>query len=289
MSARRDDPRLATRSIAKVWGRTRLPTPFARVESGPVGEIWFEPGPLLSDILVKYLFTSERLSVQVHPRADEAGEGVPGKDECWLVVDAEPGARLAIGFDRAITREEMRAAALDGSIAERLVWHDAAPGDFFYLPAGTVHAIGAGISLIEVQQNSDITYRLFDYGRPRELHLDQALAVAAGDVYRRDLHRRIDPGANACLVDGPHFRVDQLVGRPGEALHAAHHGACQIIPLEGWLAAGGVTVGPGESAVAPSLDAVDFTASQRCLVVGGPSPALRTRSGSAPAPRGHRV
>lgn len=266
--ADRPGRRLATRSIAKVWGRTQLPSPFARHESEPVGEIWFDPGALLPDILVKYLFTSARLSVQVHPRAGEAGEGVPGKDECWLVVDAEPGARLAIGFDRAITREEMRAAALDGSIAERLVWHEAVPGDFFYLPAGTVHAIGAGISLIEVQQNTDITYRLFDYGRPRDLHLDRALAVASGEVYRRDLHRRIDPAASDCLVEGPHFRVDQLVGGPGEALHAAHHGACQIIPLEGSVAVGGVRVGPGESAVATLLDAVDFGANRRCLLVG---------------------
>ena len=267
-AADRPGPRLTTRRVAKVWGRTQLPAPFARVEREPVGEIWFEPGAMLPDILIKYLFTSARLSVQVHPRAGEAGAGLPGKDECWLVVDADPGARLAIGFDRQVSREEMRTAALYGSIAERLVWHEAAPGDFFYLPAGTVHAIGAGISLIEVQQNTNITYRLFDYGRPRDLHLDQALAVASGEVYRRNLQRRIDPAASACLVEGPHFRVDQLVGGPGDDLLRVHRGACQVLPLEGSVAVGGVPVGPGESAVAPSLGAVDFAASQRCLVVG---------------------
>ncbi len=261
-------PRLATRSVAKVWGRTQLPAPFARVEQEPIGEIWFEPGLLLPDILVKYLFTSARLSVQVHPRAGAAGAGVPGKDECWLVVDAEPGARLAIGFDRPLAREEMRAAALDGSIEACLTWHEAAPGDFFYLPAGTVHAIGAGISLVEVQQNTDITYRLFDYGRPRELHLDQALAVASGEPYRSELHRRVDPDADVCLVDGTHFRVDQLVGEPGEGMRAGFRGACQILPLEGSVVMDGAEIAPGESAVAASLDAVDFTASRRCLVVG---------------------
>lgn len=264
----RSGPLLATRSVAKVWGRRQLPAPFARVEQEPVGEIWFEPGPLLPDILVKYLFTSARLSVQVHPRAGQAGEGVPGKDECWLVVDAEPGARLAIGFDRPMARDEMRAAALDGSIEECLTWHEAAPGDFFYLPAGTVHAIGAGVSLIEVQQNTDITYRLFDYGRPRDLHLDQALAVASGEVYRDELHRRIDPAADVCLIDGPHFRVDQLVAEPGDELRRAHLGSCQILPLAGSVTIDGAAIAPGESAVAASLEAVDFRASRRCLVVG---------------------
>tara|TARA_R110002072_G_scaffold22383_6_gene78095 strand:- start:12854 stop:13672 length:819 start_codon:yes stop_codon:yes gene_type:complete len=266
--ADRPGPRLATRSVAKVWGRTQLPAPFARVESEPVGEIWFEPGALMPDILVKYLFTSAKLSVQVHPRAGEAGKGVPGKDECWLVVDAEPGARLAIGFDRPINRDEMRAAALDGSIEERLIWHEAAAGDFFYLPAGTVHAIGAGISLVEVQQNTDITYRLFDYGRPRELHLDQALAVASGEVYRGALHRRIDPETDVCLVEGPHFRVDQLIGMPGSEWRAGFRGACQVLPLAGEVVIAGAVIAPGESAVAVSPSAVDFTASQRCLVVG---------------------
>ncbi|OBX19635.1 mannose-6-phosphate isomerase [Erythrobacter sp. QSSC1-22B] len=261
-------PRLATRSVAKVWGRRQLPAPFARTESDPVGEIWFEPGAAMPDILVKYLFTSAKLSVQVHPRAGEAGAGVPGKDECWLVVAAEPGARLAIGFDRPVSRDAMRAAALDGSIEGLLTWHEARPGDFFYLPAGTVHAIGAGISLIEVQQNTDITYRLYDYGRPRDLHLDRALAVASGEPYRRELHRRVDPDANACLVDGPHFRLDQLVGEPGTGLRAAYRGVCQILPIAGEVMVDGAVIAPGESAVALALGGVDFSASQRCLVVG---------------------
>ena len=109
---------------------------------------------------------------------------------------------------------------------------------------------------------------MFDYGRPRDLHLNQALAVASGEVYRGDLHRRVDAAVDACLVDGPHFRLDQLVGKPGEALRVAHHGACQVIPLDGFVTVGGVPVGPGESAVTETLDAVDFSANRRCLVVG---------------------
>ena len=169
MSASRSLP---TRAVAKPWGRDSLPAPFAAPAGERIGEIWFEPPPEMPELLVKYLFTSENLSVQVHPADAEAPPGHRGKDECWLIVRADPGARLAVGFKTPIERETMRAAALDGSIEALLDWREVQSGDFLYLPAGTVHAIGAGLSLIEVQQNSDITYRLYDYGRPRELHLD---------------------------------------------------------------------------------------------------------------------
>jgi len=134
---------------------------------------------------VKYIFTSEKLSVQVHPndaQAGRAGEFDTGKEERRLVIDAEPGATLGIGFKEPISADAMRAAALDGSIADLLAWHPVRAGDFC-IPAGTVHAIGAGVSLIEIQQNSDITYRLYDYGRPRSLHLDKGVAVARGELY----------------------------------------------------------------------------------------------------------
>jgi mannose-6-phosphate isomerase len=173
--------RLAIRTVEKPWGREALPAPFVAPEGQRIGEIWFQPPPELPQLLVKYIFTSEKLSVQVHPDDDQAraaGHGRNGKEECWLVIDAEPGATLGVGFREPLGRAAMRAAALDGSIEELLAWHPVAAGDFFYIPAGTVHAIGAGVSLIEVQQNADITYRLYDYGRPRELHLDAGVAVA---------------------------------------------------------------------------------------------------------------
>ena len=109
--------KLETKAVEKVWGRSHLPPPFAaQSHDEPVGEIWFDPPPALSDVLVKYLFTSEKLSVQVHPTDAEAPEGSAGKEECWLVLDAEPDATLAIGFKKHIDTEAMRAAALDGSI-----------------------------------------------------------------------------------------------------------------------------------------------------------------------------
>ena len=177
---------LPVRMVEKVWGREVLPAPFVAPEGQRIGEIWFEPSPHQPDLLVKYIFASEKLSVQVHPsdaQTEAKGLGRQGKEECWVVVAAEPGATLGIGFDAAISTDEMRAAALDGSIEQRLVWHAVEPGDFFYIPANTVHAIGAGVSVIEVQQTSDITYRLYDYGRPRELHLNEGLAVSLGEVY----------------------------------------------------------------------------------------------------------
>lgn len=259
--------RLKSCSVAKVWGRWHLPPPFTCKTDERVGEIWFEPSPRLPDILIKYLFTSAKLSVQVHPGDGDAGEGIAGKDECWLVLDSEPGARLAIGFNEPISREELRAAALNGSIEDRLTWHTANQGDFFYLPAGTVHAIGAGISLVEVQQNTPITYRLFDYGRPRELHLDQALVVAAGEPYPDELYRSTDEDVETCLVNGPYFRLDQLVGKPSDDLLSAHSGFCQILPLAGSVLVDGVAIAPTESAIATSLHAVGFEACQRCLVV----------------------
>ena len=189
---------LPIRMVEKPWGVGQLPAPFAAEGGKRIGEIWFEPPAALNRLLVKYIFTSEKLSVQVHP--SDAQRPGHGKEECWLVLDAEPDARLAIGFRHNVMPEQIRAAALDGSIEQLLDWHRARRGDFFYLPAGTVHAIGPGLSLVEIQQNSDITYRLYDYGRPRELHLDAAMDVAQGTRYDGRWHQRVDFTTNIALV-----------------------------------------------------------------------------------------
>lgn len=256
---------LTTRMVEKVWGRDHLPPPFtgAPFTAPPgarIGEIWFEPPPELPQVLVKYLFTSEKLSVQVHPSDTNALPGEAGKEECWLVLDAEPGAQLAIGFDRAVTPDEIAAAAHDGTIERLLTWHPARAGDLFYLPAGTVHAIGPGLSLVEVQQTSDTTFRLYDYGRPRELHLGRALSVADGGRYAAHNRRNIAT-AGQVLVDGPHFRLDRVEGVPDAASHAAYAGPLLALPLAGEVAAraGAERAGAGECLFAPSLDALDFS------------------------------
>ena len=257
---------MQTRAVEKVWGRERLPAPFAAPDDTRIGEIWFEPEPAMEALLVKYLFTSEKLSVQVHPRNEEAGPGQRGKDECWLVLEAGEGARLAIGFDEPLDAEAMRAAALDGSIEDRLTWHKVSAGDFFYLPSGTVHAIGAGLSLVEVQQNSDITYRLYDYGRPRELHLDAALEVADGTPYDDRYRRKVAPDEAVSLVDGPFFRLDQCIGAPSQPVAQRYEGPVQVLPLSGTVAVAGETIGPGESGLARSVSDIRFEEGERSLI-----------------------
>ena len=223
---------LATHQVAKPWGRTLLPAPFVAPPGQKIGEIWFESPPALGDLLVKYIFTSEALSVQVHPsdtQTQAAGLGRQGKEECWLVIAAEPGAELAIGFRETHSAEAIRAAALDGSIEGLLEWYPVSPGDFFYIPANTVHAIGAGIGLIEVQQNSDITYRLYDYGRPRELHLEAGLAVSSAQPHNAKFRRQLAPRGSITLANGPYFRLDRVdAAAPSAALAARYQGPLMV-------------------------------------------------------------
>src|SRR3984885_6615466 len=169
--------RLNPRFLEKVWGSERL-EPWFPSTGTKIGEAWFEGSGDLP-LLVKFLFTSGKLSVQVHPDYDYAAHhhNSRGKTEMWHVLAAEPGARIVAGFRETVSLERLQAAALSGDIEDLLEEHPAARGDTFFLPAGTVHTIGAGLVLCEIQQHSDITYRLYDYGRPRELHLDHALAV----------------------------------------------------------------------------------------------------------------
>ena len=150
-----------------------------------IGEVWFTGGGDLP-LLAKYIFTSERLSIQVHPNDQQArARGLAsGKTECWYILDAEPDATIGLGLTREVSPEELRAAALDGSIEQLIDWRPVKAGDFILVPPGTIHAIGAGISLLEFQQNADVTYRLYDYGRPRELHLDDSVAVGSGALRR---------------------------------------------------------------------------------------------------------
>jgi len=260
---------LPVRMVAKVWGREQLPPPFAAPAGERIGEIWFEPPAELDELLVKYIFTSEKLSVQTHPdddQAEAAGLGRQGKEECWLVLDAEPGAVLGIGFDAPLAPEAMRAAALDGSIEKLMSWHPVSAGDFFYIPANTVHAIGGGVSLVEIQQNSDITYRLYDYGRPRELHLEAGVAVARGEPYDPKWHCRLPAKGAVTLVEGPHFRLDRVEGAPGAEVAARYKGALLVIPLAGEAAIAGEPVAPGECGLASAIEEVRFAAGGLALI-----------------------
>jgi mannose-6-phosphate isomerase len=260
---------LETKTVEKPWGRDTLPAPFTAPEGKRIGEIWFEPPRDLPQLLVKYIFTSEKLSVQVHPSDEQTeakGLGRQGKSECWVVIDAEPGAVLGIGFNRPVDQETMRASAQDGSIEGMLTWHRVEPGDFFYIPANTVHAIGGGCSIIEVQQNSDITYRLFDYGRPRELHLEEGMEVAKGEPYDMSEHRFLPEEGDVSLLDGPYFRLDRIDGIPDEATARRYHGCLLVIPREGSACVGNEPVIPGQCSLAYSFDEVVFDPKGSCLI-----------------------
>lgn len=173
--------KLTTITVEKPWGRTDLWPGFDNPSGAQIGEIWFEaPAGTNPDLMVKYLFTSEKLSIQVHEddASAQAAGRERGKDEAWVILAAEPDATIALGTHQPVSRDALRAAALDGSIETLVDWKPTKAGDVIYSAARTVHAIGAGLTLIEVQQNVDLTYRLYDYGRPRELHLEEGVAVS---------------------------------------------------------------------------------------------------------------
>ena len=256
---------LPTRMVEKPWGRDVLPAPFSAPPGERIGEVWFEPPPELPQLLVKYIFTSEKLSVQVHP-SDTQLPG-HGKEECWLVVGAEPGAALGVGFKQPLGQEAIRAAALDGSIEQLLEWHPVKAGDFFYIPAGTVHAIGAGVSLIEVQQTSEVTYRLYDYGRPRELHLGEGVAVARGEGHPPGCRSHVAAHAAARLVEGPLFRLDQVAGAGAAGLQADYGDRpLLVIPTRSQVAICGESIAPGACGLAPSFSSVAFAREGTCLI-----------------------
>lgn len=176
---------LMSRRGRELLGGEWLPSRLVRRSAGGAG-VGDSASHLYFPILSKLLFTSARLSVQVHPddRFALAHEGGPGKTEAWYVVDAEPGAALALGLTEPLHGEELKRAAASGSIERLLNWIEVHAGDTYFVPPGTIHSIGPGLTLCEVQQNSDLTYRLYDFrrlaadGKPRELHLDKAAAVA---------------------------------------------------------------------------------------------------------------
>jgi mannose-6-phosphate isomerase len=228
---------------AKIWGATELDPWFPRALE-KIGEVWFPPPPEVP-ILVKFLFTSARLSVQVHPDDEYARrhENSAGKTEMWHILRADPGAEIALGFREPVTRERLRQASVSGEIEKLLRWIPVAPGETYFTPAGTVHAIGGGLALCEIQQVSDVTYRLYDYGRPRELHLDKGVEVS--DLGR---HPGAQQVAGELLVECKYFRTEKLsfaseqrygYGRPHMLIVIEGSGRFGELPCragEAWLA-----------------------------------------------------
>jgi mannose-6-phosphate isomerase len=249
-----DDCRVANGALA---GQT-LAAVTQRFGRELIGEA--APDAARFPLLIKFLFPKERLSVQVHP--DDAAAravGMPnGKSECWYVLAAEPGAEVALGLRPGVTRAEVERAIAEIRLESLLHWVSLRPGDMIYVDAGTIHAIGPGAVLVETQQNSDTTYRLYDYGRPRELHVAQGLAAmkettSAGKAPRRE------GGSVNHLIATPHFAVDKIVVKTPVTVPALlGRSSCQVlVALDGCgvVEAGGmrpVTFAKGECVVLPA-------------------------------------
>ncbi len=183
-------------------------------------------------VLIKLIDASQDLSVQVHPddryaRAHENGEN--GKTECWYIVDCEEGAALAYGLNREMTRDEFRSAIQQGTLLDYMQLVPVKKGDVFFIEAGTLHAIGAGILVAEIQQSSNLTYRVFDYdrvgdnGQPRELHIDKAVDVTKTwpAPPRRNRPMMDYQGYSVALItDCPYFTVTELHITEGAAFPA---------------------------------------------------------------------
>lgn len=257
-----------------------LPRPWCVVDLMPwsktvtvgtsIGEIWYErPGKLGSSpsLLLKLLLTSQPLSIQVHP--DDAYAqliGLPnGKTEAWYVLSAAPGAKVALGLKRRLIPQQLREAISDGSISDLVVWQPVSANDVVSVPAGTIHAIGAGIVIAEVQQRSDATFRLFDYGRQRELHIESAIAVAdAGPAPVQAPPSRLSD-QRTLLVSNPHFVFERIDLAPGTTWCLDAPREMWLLVLRGGAIAGSFDVAKGD-AVFAQMDGVEVCAGRIGMV-----------------------
>ncbi|MDR0222098.1 MAG: class I mannose-6-phosphate isomerase [Oscillospiraceae bacterium] len=258
-----------------IWGGTRLKTEYNKTaDSAVIAESWElschpdgesvvadgeHAGLRLSEylksvghppvpVIVKLIDAADNLSVQVHPNDEQAAkDGDRGKTEMWHVVDAEPDSELIYGFNRPLTRGEFRARIENGSLLEVVNRIKVRKGDAFFIPAGTLHAIGKGILIAEIQQSSNLTYRVYDYdrtgadGSPRELHIEKAVEVT-------DLNPPRKPyGKTRC----EHFRADRIsVG--GGLLRRAETSFNAVLVLSGEADVDGVKLKKGETCFVPA-------------------------------------
>ena len=244
---------LTTHRVEKPWGRHDLAPLFddQPADAPAIGEIWYDdPAGKPRELLVKYLFTSERLSVQVHPddAAAQARGFLRGKDEAWIVLSAEPDSTIALGLKEPMEADAVRTGALDGSIEDMLYWKPVVAGEVIYSPAGTIHAIGKGLRVVEVQQNLDLTYRFYDYGSPRELHLDEAMEVSDfGPFAGNPPPRELSPGREI-LAERQKFVLERWT-MPGSFTIATGSSTVWILPVAGSAAIDGRAVELGDALI----------------------------------------
>ena len=265
------------------WGKRDLRPWYADTgTTGLVGEAWLtgpqcvvETGLLAGrtlasvatelggefPLLVKLLFPAEKLSVQVHPDdvwAQKFGE-TRGKTECWYVLEAEPGAAVALGLKDGADVSAIKAAVADGTMESLMKWVLVSVGDMLFVDAGTVHAIAPGVVLLETQQTSDITYRLYDYGRPRELHLEKGLQVIKTKTQAGKVAPKKMDGFTR-LIEQRYFVVDRFeIANVGEATVDFSGPGC-LVALSGGATVitehGQVELKVGEAVVMPETNGV---------------------------------
>jgi len=220
-------------------------------------------------LLLKFLFPHEKLSVQVHPDDEQARRvSQPwGKTECWYVAHAKAGAQIALGLKSGVTVAQLERAIQENRAEETLNWLNVYTGDMIYVCGGTVHTLGPGSVIVETQQQSDMTYRLYDYGRPRELHLKEGLAavktkVASGKVVRAaPIQIHGTKNRQAALVAGPYFVVDMFEMKDTQKLStrddSGKSSAQILVAVEGCgmvetASAEPVTLAKGDAVVVPA-------------------------------------
>jgi mannose-6-phosphate isomerase len=289
--------RIAPQFVNRVWGWTNLDPWFAQSSpANPIGEVWLtgddcvaDTGPWAgqklsgifadhrdlmlgpnarddgSPLLIKVLFAREKLSVQVHPDDAMARKyGFPrGKTECWYALAADPGAQVACGLKPGVTAEQVRAATADGSLEQDLNMIPIVAGEMIFVDSGTVHAIWPGSVILETQQNSDITYRMFDYGRPRELHIEKSLEAMRLETNAGKVEPRILPD-RTLLVDEKYFRIERI------AVEHSINAAALIATDEGMTRLSYLFAAIGSGVVTGSLDEISLPA---CGIVAVPAQA----------------
>ena len=270
--------RLPSTSHYRIWGTAETEPWYRNPNRETIGEVWFQASDSVP-LLVKFLFTSDNLSVQVHPNDEYATKHHQsrGKTEMWHILRAEPGAKIAFGVRVPVTKEELRSAAESGAIVDLLHWIPVRPGETYFIPAGTIHAIGGGLALCEVQQLSDITYRLYDYkrvdkdGKERELHLDHSIEVSKLEPGGAAQVVQQLEGGRELLVDCPYFRTERLVVK-GRATVPARSKNLLCIALEGegsiaTESAGDQQFAVGETWEVPAGESVEISSQSAVFLI----------------------
>ena len=235
-------------------------------------------------VLIKFIDAKDPLSIQVHPSDEYAlrVEHEYGKTEMWYVMDCEPGAFLYFGVNREVTKEEFRQRIGDNTVLEVLNKVDVHPGDVFFIESGTIHAIGAGILICEIQQNSNCTYRVYDYdrrgadGKPRELHVEKALEVSkftpSDTADRQGAEERIPGGSKKSLASCKYFTTERYRVDGTVELEAGPESFVSLIVTEG----SGTAAGPENTVGFRAGDSLFLPAGLGTVQVSGSCTVVKT-------------